>query len=199
MMKQKFKPIHIEMPAWMQQSLCYVTEAFTTHEERMRFVIKLSKQNIKYCTGGPFGAAVFNINSGRLIAAGVNLVTTAGLAIAHAEIVALMQAQAILGSYDLGNPDMPHCELVTTTAPCAMCLGAIPWSGVRALVCGARDEDARVVGFDEGSKPQNWIRELEIRGIKVFCDVLRSEAAAVLKDYVKDGGIVYNGRHEIDI
>ena len=193
-MKQKFKPIHIELPAWMQQSLLDATEIFITREERMRFVIELSRQNIKHCTGGPFGAAIFDMDSGRLIAAGVNMVTTVGLAIAHAEIIALMQAQAILGCFNLGNPEMPHCELVTTTAPCAMCLGAVPWSGVYALVCGARDEDARAVGFDEGAKPLNWVRELEIRGIEVVCDVLRDEATAVLRDYVKKDGILYNGR-----
>jgi tRNA(Arg) A34 adenosine deaminase TadA len=193
-MKQKFKSIHIELPMWMQQYLLDEREIFETREERMRLVIELSKQNIKHNTGGPFGAAVFDMDSGQFIAAGVNMVTTAGLTIAHAETVALMQAQVILNSFDLGGSGIPHCELVTSTAPCAMCLGAVPWSGVRALVCGARDEDARSVGFDEGSKRSDWVHELEIRGIKVLCDVLRDEAVAVLKDYVKNGGVVYNGR-----
>jgi tRNA(Arg) A34 adenosine deaminase TadA len=193
-MKQKFKSIYIELPVWMQQSLFAATGMFATHKERMKFAIDLSRQNIEHSTGGPFGAAVFDMDSGRLIAAGVNMVTAVGISIAHAEIVALTQAQAILGNFDLGGPGMPRCELVTTTTPCAMCLGAIPWSGVRMLVCGARDEDARSVGFDEGSKRQDWVRELEVRGIEVVCDVLRDEAAAVLRDYVKNGGIVYNSR-----
>jgi hypothetical protein len=30
--------------------------------------------------------------------------------------------------------------------------GAVPWSGVRRLACGARDEDASDIGFDEGPK-----------------------------------------------
>ena len=171
--------------------------ACATREERMRFVVGLSRKNIEYGTGGPFAAAVFDVDSGRLIAASVNLVTNVGLSVAHAEIVALMQAQSILGNFDLGAPGMPRCELVSTTAPCAMCLGAVPWSGVRALVCGARDEDARAVGFDEGSKRADWVQELEMRGIEVVCDVLRENAAAVLRDYVNSGGMVYNGRREI--
>jgi len=187
----KFKSIHIDLPAWMQQSLLDAPEFFATHNERMKFAIDLSRQNIEHNTGGPFGAAVFDMDSGRLIAAGVNMVTTACFSIAHAEIVALAQAQAILGNFNLGGKEMPRCELVTTTAPCAMCLGAIPWSGVRMLVCGARDEDARAVGFDEGSKRLDWIDELKVRDIDVVCDVLRSEAATVLTDYVKNGGIVY--------
>jgi tRNA(Arg) A34 adenosine deaminase TadA len=47
--------------------------------------------------------------------------------------------------------------MVVSTEPCALCLGAIPWSGIRRLVCGARDEDARSIGFDEGEKVPYWI------------------------------------------
>jgi len=191
----KTKPIHIELPLWLQRLAVDEREVYGTREKRMEFVIGLSRQNIENESGGPFAAAVFDRGSGRLIAAGVNLVTSAGLSIAHAEMVALMQAQALLGGFDLGGAGMPECELVTSTAPCAMCLGAVPWSGVRAVVCGARDEDARAVGFDEGSKRQDWVRELEVRGIEVAQDVLRDEAAAVLRGYADRGGIVYNGRN----
>ncbi|MCL2184160.1 MAG: nucleoside deaminase [Chitinispirillia bacterium] len=188
------KSILIELPGWMREPLALATGIFATREGRMDFVIDLARQNIEEGTGGPFAAAVFDMETGRLIAAGVNLVTNVGLSIAHAEIVALMQAQSILGSFDLGAKNMPRCELVTTTAPCAMCLGAVPWSGVRALVCGARDEDARAAGFDEGSKREDWTEELEARGIEVVRDIRRSDAAAVLRDYADGGGIVYNGR-----
>jgi tRNA(Arg) A34 adenosine deaminase TadA len=75
-----------------------------------------------------------------------------------------------------------------------MCLGAIPWSGVRSVICGARDQDARRIGFDEGSKPDRWVKSLENRGIRVFRDVLREEALAVLLDYHKRGGLIYNAR-----
>jgi len=73
-------------------------------------------------------------------------------------------------------------------------MGSVPWSGVRRLVCGARDEDARRVGFDEGPKPTDWIRELTSRNISVIRDVCRRDAAAVLNDYARGGGIIYNAR-----
>jgi tRNA(Arg) A34 adenosine deaminase TadA len=73
-----------------------------------------------------------------------------------------------------------------------MCLGAVPWSGVSRLICGARDEDARRIGFDEGSKPTNWIGELEQRGIVVVRDVLRQKAVKVLEEYKASGGPIYN-------
>jgi len=189
------KTIHIELPAWIKPYLAATAaDIYPAREERMALVIKLSMENIRRGTGGPFAAAVFDMNGGRLLAVGVNIVTSSGLSFAHAEMVAIMQAQSILGGFDLGGAGMPRCELVTSTAPCAMCLGALPWSGVRAVVCGARDEDARAAGFDEGSKRDDWARELETRGIEVVQDVLRGEAAAVLREYAENGGVLYNGR-----
>jgi tRNA(Arg) A34 adenosine deaminase TadA len=193
---KKSAEITINLPPWMLRLLDGVMESefYASPEARMAFVIELSRGNVTQRTGGPFAAAVFDAVSGRLIAAGVNMVTHLGISIAHAEIVALAQAQVVLGGFDLGGGGMPNCELVSSAEPCAMCLGAIPWSGVRSLVCGACDEDMRSVGFDEGAKPQDWADGLEARGIAVRRDVLRENAAAVLREYVAKGGIVYNGR-----
>ncbi|CAA9463261.1 MAG: hypothetical protein AVDCRST_MAG14-2813 [uncultured Rubrobacteraceae bacterium] len=77
-----------------------------------------------------------------------------------------------------------------------MCLGAVPWSGVRSLLCGARGEDAEEIGFDEGTKPDRWVRSLEKRGIVVTRDVLRREAASVLREYARRGGEIYNPRQD---
>jgi hypothetical protein len=61
-------------------------------------------------------------------------------------------------------------------------------------VCGARDADAREIGFDEGPKPPDWIAALEERGIAVVRDVLREEARSVLSLYRDSGGALYNAR-----
>ena len=108
--------------------------------------------------------------------------------------MALAIAQQASGSFDLGGPGRPHYELVTSTDPCAMCLGATPWSGVRSLVTGARGEDAEEIGFDEGLKPSGWEQALIESGISVTRDVLREEAAAVLQEYAALGGEIYNSR-----
>jgi tRNA(Arg) A34 adenosine deaminase TadA len=76
-----------------------------------------------------------------------------------------------------------------------MCFGAIPWSGVCRLVCGARDEDARAIGFDEGPKLADWVTALNERGITVLRDILRNEAVSVLREYIASGGIIYNAGH----
>jgi tRNA(Arg) A34 adenosine deaminase TadA len=88
---------------------------------------------------------------------------------------------------------LPPYELVASTEPCAMCFGATPWCGVRWLVCGAREEDARGIGFDEGPKVSDWVASLEQLGISVARDVCRDEAA-VLRYYAENGGIIYNVR-----
>jgi tRNA(Arg) A34 adenosine deaminase TadA len=160
----------------------------------MDLVTTLSKLNIEQGTGGPFGAGVFRTDTHELVAPGVNLVLSSQSSLAHAEVVAIMMAQQTLGVHDLGaNGLLPH-ELVTSCEPCAMCLGAICWSGVRHLVCGARGSDAEAIGFDEGPKPTNWVTELEQRGITVTLDIGRIRASSVLQRYIQNGGEVYNSR-----
>jgi len=183
--------IRFRLPMWFVKNIGEGEIILKTDKDRMKFVIELSQLNIKHKTGGPFAAGVFD-SGGKLIAAGVNLVESQKCSILHAEIVALSLAQKISGRFDLGMDGQLKYDLVSTTEPCAMCYGAIPWSGVSRLVCGARDEDARSIGFDEGPKLKDWVGELEKRGIAVQRDVLRDEAAAVLRQYAVDGGVIYN-------
>jgi len=160
----------------------------------MELVTRLAQLNIEYGTGGPFGAGVFRLDTQQLVGPGVNLVLSSKSSIAHAEIVAIMMAQQAVRSHDLGAIGLPSHELVTSCEPCGMCLGAISWSGIRQVVCGARGSDAEAVGFDEGPKPVNWVTELEQRGITVTLDIGRTNASSVLQRYIQNGGEVYNGR-----
>lgn len=157
---------------------------------RMQLAIELAAENVRRETGGPFGAIVVEHATGRLVGVGVNVVTAAGLSIAHAEIVALSLAQRSVDSWNLGEGG--ETQLVTSCEPCAMCFGAVPWSGVSSVVCGARREDAEAAGFDEGDKPENWTAKLEQRGIAVRFDVMREEAARVLHDYAEGSGAIYH-------
>lgn len=161
---------------------------------RMRHVIGAAALNVAEQTGGPFAAGVFRCDTGELVALGVNLVTNQGLSALHAEMVAITRAQRLLGSYDLGGPGMPAVELVSSAEPCAMCFGAIPWSGVRRVVCGAVSADAEAIGFDEGPRHPDWRAQLELRGIAVETEVCRAEAKAVFTAYAAAGGEIYNSR-----
>ena len=179
------------LPEWLAPILPDPEQAIIDLTQRMDLVLDLVEANIRH-DGGPFAAGVFDAE-GRLVAPGINRVVDDGCSVLHAEMVALMLAQRRLGRHDLSDGGKYRYELVTSTEPCAMCLGALPWSGVRRLVCGARDEDARAVGFDEGDKPGHWFEGLQRRGIDVRRDVARERAVALLQLYVESGGVVYNG------
>ena len=157
----------------------------------MRFVIQLALTNVAEETGGPFGAAVFETTTGRLVSIGVNLVVSTNCSLAHAEIVALANAQQAIGHFNLGAGGMPRHELVTSCEPCSMCYGAIPWSGVQKVLCGARGSDAEAIGFDEGPKLKNWVKALEKREIAVIRDICQNEAVVVLQHYKNAGGAIY--------
>jgi len=168
-------------------------EVFPTLDDRMRLAISLSSENVVRKTGGPFGAAIFERDSGRLVAVGANSVTRHNNCTLHGEMVAFMMAQARLGNFSLGAPGMPAHELVTSCEPCAMCLGAILWSGVARVVCGAARQDATELKFEEGPVFPESYQYLEARGIEILHGVLRLEARAVLELYRAQGGEIYNG------
>ncbi len=178
--------ISIHLPEWFSDFLAAQGNTFPAREDRMRLAIKLAQKNVEHNTGGPFGAVIWSTKTGQLVAAGINIVTTAHCSLAHAEIVALALAQQSRGSHIL-----TECELASSTEPCAMCLGAIPWSGVQSLLCGARGADAEAIGFDEGTKPRQWRAALERRGVQVTRDVMREEARTVLHAYKQRGGSIY--------
>lgn len=192
-MFQQPATIQFSLPGWLA-AFVRDYDCISDTEQQMAFVVEASRRNVAANTGGPFAAAIFEIDSGKLISLGVNLVTSQGLSMLHAEMVAIAVAQQKLGSYDLGGEGMAGHMLVSSTEPCAMCFGAIPWSGVRRVVTGARDMDARSIGFDEGPKPDDWQGALNARQIDVLIDVQRDAARQVLQDYLQDGGPIYNSR-----
>ncbi len=187
--------ITIRLPEWLRHLLQQEkSTAYESVESRMQLVIHLAQRNVEEGTGGPFAAAVFDMEKQTLISAGVNLVVAEQCSIAHAEIVAITAAQQRVGIFDLGAGGMPHCQLVSSSEPCAMCFGAIPWSGIRHLICGATAEDAEAIGFDEGDKVPGWEDALRARGITVETAVCREKAAAILKLYATTDGFIYNSR-----
>jgi tRNA(Arg) A34 adenosine deaminase TadA len=185
-------PVTVELPPWVGELVDW-DRRYTSDEERMRLAIDLSRENVVRGTGGPFGAAVFESVTGRLVSVGVNSVVRLHNCTLHGEMVAFMLAQQRLRSFTLGAAGMPAHEIVSSCEPCAMCLGATLWSGVRRLVYGATREDATRLAFDEGPVFPESYRYLEARGLRIVRGVLRAQATAVLELYRSGGGAVYNG------
>lgn len=184
----------ITLPDWVTARLAEWREPLSGTEAGMRLAIALAAENVSRGGGGPFGAVVADLDSGECISGGVNLVTASGLSLAHAEMVALSMAQRRVGDWHLSR--RRPLTLFTSCEPCAMCYGAVPWSGVCALVCGASQADAEAAGFDEGEKPAAWQAALETRGITVHTGVLRDAAVAVFDQYRAAGGEIYNPGEE---
>ena len=183
--------IRISLPNWVD-GLVDWEKHYASPEERMQLAISLARENVLRKTGGPFGAAIFESGNGKLISIGMNSVVRLNNSVLHGEIVAFMMAQHCLGNFSLANINSPPMELVTSCEPCAMCLGAILWSGVRKVVSGAAREDATRLGFEEGPVFAESYRYLEERGVELVRHVLREEASSVMELYRQSLGLIYN-------
>ena len=184
--------VHVEYPDWVDSIVDWNRPCKSDHE-RMRVAIAVARANVERSTGGPFGAAIFETKSGRLVAVGMNSVVRLNNCVLHGEMMAFMMAQQSVGSFTLNSADLPAHELYTSCEPCAMCLGATLWSGVRRVVYGASREDAALLNFDEGPVFPESYHYLEKRGIAIVRNVLRGEARAVLELYRASSGKIYNG------
>jgi tRNA(Arg) A34 adenosine deaminase TadA len=184
--------VTIDYPAWVADVVDY-DRAYESDAAKMRLAIALSRENVERGTGGPFGAAVFERDTGRLVAVGMNSVVRLGNSVLHGEMMAFMMAQRVVGAFSLSLPGLPVHELFTSCEPCAMCLGAALWSGVRRLAYGAGRDDALRIDFEEGPVFPASYEYLEERGIEIVRDLLRDEARAVLELYRARNGTIYNG------
>jgi len=184
--------VEIEYPAWVD-SVAKWNEPYDSSEDKMRLAIALSRTNVDRGDGGPFGAAIFEMESGRLVSVGMNSVVRYNNCTLHGEMVAFMMAQQRVRSFTLNATSLPPHELYTSCEPCAMCLGATLWSGVRRVVYGAAREDASRLNFEEGPVFPESYQYLEARGIEIVRNVLRDEARAVLDAYRAKSGRIYNG------
>ncbi len=139
----------------------------------MRRAIELSLRNVRGGRGGPFGAVV--VKNGRIVAEGVNRVTSANDPSAHAEIVAIRQACRKLKSFELTG-----CEIYTSCEPCPMCLGAIYWARPAVVYFANTKDDAARAGFDDSLIYREIGAPLRRRRIPMI-PFLRREALAAFQ------------------
>ena len=183
------------LPDWLKAELPDLPKTLPTHEDRVRLVNLLADRNHREGNGGPFAAIVVDSGTGALVSVGVNVVLSSGVSSMHAEVMALSLAQARIGTWDLSADAGRSLEVVVNWRPCAMCYGAVLWSGVRSLViAGSGPECETLTGFDEGPLPLDWRSQLEGRGVAVTDGVLRDEAIAVFAAYGSSDAVVYNAR-----
>jgi tRNA(Arg) A34 adenosine deaminase TadA len=187
--------VTLSVPDWFDEFTSDVPDSVPALDDRMTIVNELARRNVDATTGGPFAAGVFERDSGRIVSLGVNRVVPLGVSSAHAEITALSLAQVAVRSWDLGAEGLPAHQLVVNWRTCAMCFGAVLWSGVVDLVlAGVGPEMEELTGFDEGPIHPDWEAELRNRGVNVTMGVGRAQAIATFEAYRASGAPVYNGR-----
>jgi tRNA(adenine34) deaminase len=123
----------------------------------------------------PVGAVI--VRAGKIIARAHNQVELLKDATAHAEMLALTQAEAAVDDWRLID-----CDLYVTKEPCAMCAGALVHTRVRRVIFGCADPAAGAAG--------SLINLLQMPTLNHRCDivagVLESECVAILKDFFRE-------------
>jgi len=121
----------------------------------------------------PVGAVVVD-PAGAVIGRGHNAREAQQDPTAHAELLALRSAAAVLGSWRLTG-----CTLVVTLEPCAMCAGAIVLARVPRLVLGAWDPKAGAAG-----SMRDIVRDGRLNHrVEVVGDVRAAESAQLLRTF----------------
>lgn len=119
------------------------------HEAHLKRALALAEEHSADGRHGPFGAVV--VLEGEVKGEGWNQVVEAADPTAHAEIMAIRNATRALGTHDLSG-----AVIYCSCEPCPMCLSAIYWSRIGAVIYASPGTVAAEVGFDD-----EWIlREL---------------------------------------
>jgi tRNA(adenine34) deaminase len=122
----------------------------------------------------PVGAVIVKDDS--VIGRGHNLRETRQDPTAHAEMIAIRQAAAMLGSWRLLD-----CTLYVTLEPCVMCMGAIILARIPRLVFGCRDPRVGAVGsIYDFSRDDRFNHRVQVRE-----GVLQQECSAQLSDFFR--------------
>ena len=122
----------------------------------------------------PVGAVV--VRAGRIIARAFNQVELLKDATAHAEMLALTQAEAAVGDWRLTD-----CDLYVTKEPCPMCAGALVHVRVRRVIFGCNDE--------RGGGAGGVVNLLQMPSLNHRCEITngvrRDECGALLQSFFR--------------
>jgi len=123
----------------------------------------------------PIGAVV--VRGGEIVGRGYNLRETSNDPTTHAEMVAIREAAAALGSWRLID-----CTLYVTLEPCVMCMGAIILARIPRLVFACRDPRAGAVGsIYDFSRDERFNHRVEVAE-----GVLADECSELLSGFFQE-------------
>ena len=129
----------------------------------------------------PIGAVI--VKDGKIIGRGHNLTETSKDPTAHAEIVAIRQAAAVLRDI-LGWRRLTGCSMYVTVEPCSMCAGALVWARIEKLYIGTMDPKAggcgSVFNIVQEEKLNHYVEVYEIEE-----GPLKTECQEIVRDFFR--------------
>ena len=137
------------------------------NDKFMKRAIELSIDNVDK-GGGPFGCVI--VKDEKIVAEGVNKVTTLNDPTAHGEVVAIRDACKKLNIFNLKGS-----ELYSSCEPCPMCLSAIYWARIDKIYYANTREDAQKIDFDDSSIYSELKKNIQERKIPMV-QMMRNEA-----------------------
>jgi tRNA(adenine34) deaminase len=148
-------------------------EDLTRDEDFMREALRLAEKAYK-ADEVPVGAIV--VRSGRIIARAYNQVELLKDATAHAEMLAVTQAEAAVGDWRLNE-----CDLYVTKEPCVMCAGALVHVRMRRVIFGCSDPRSGA-----GGGLMNLLQHPALNHhCEITAGILQNESAAILQDFFR--------------
>jgi tRNA(adenine34) deaminase len=157
------------MPAKMESIIDLQSDAYFMSEALRQALRAYKAEEV------PIGAVV--VREGRIIARAFNQVELLKDATAHAEMLALTQAEEAVGDWRLTD-----CDLYVTKEPCPMCAGALVHVRVRRVVFGCADARGGAAG--------GLLNLLQNPALNHQCDItsgiLRDECAHLLQTFFRE-------------
>ncbi len=146
--------------------------------------IEEARHGMEHNHGGPFGAII--VKNAKVLSRTHNEVLKSNDPTAHAEILAIRQASAVLKRFDLSD-----CEIYTSSQPCPMCLAAIYWARIKTVYYGSDKDDVALVGFDDNLFYEYIRGESQDSEMKLI-NIERDEALKLLRQWSeKDDKQIY--------
>jgi tRNA(Arg) A34 adenosine deaminase TadA len=145
----------------------------------MYLAIEESRQGMQAGHGGPFGCVI--VRGDEVVGSGHNRVLASNDPTAHAEVVAIRDACARLGSFQLSG-----CEIYCSCEPCPMCLGAIYWARPNKVFYANTKQEAAGIGFDDQFIYEELALPLHHRHIPMLA-VPNNAALAVFEEWRQKG------------
>lgn len=155
----------------------------TVSQRDIQFLLRaiaLSRKGMQGGKGGPFGCVI--VKGDEIIGEGFNQVTSTNDPTAHAEVVAIRNACAHIGSFQLTD-----CVIYCSCEPCPMCLGAIYWARPSRVVYANTRQQAASIDFDDNFIYEQIETDFEARSIP-FEHIAMEEAEKVLEEWKKMPG-----------